>query len=357
MSILTRYILKKYLFHFFIVLLSLELFFVGMDFLQNGKSLPNSANLQLLYLMYNGFFSLILTLPLSLVFGWILTLVILVRNNELVAFSSLGAKKIKIYMPVLITIFSFLIIQFLLQMTPIAYSYEQKNKILDGNYFSNSKSNIFLKYDDNFVYFEKLYPLKKEAENIHIYKLLEDDIVETIIAKKAIFQNDKWYIVDAKIVTKPKEMNFETSKLQIREEKFLNTLEGFKPKILDNVYEPKSNFSIIDAFSAYLLLSKQGVNTDKIRASLYYETIVPFFIIPLIMIIFAYTSFNRRFFNLGTFSSFSIFGTLVIWGLFFMLHKFSSSGVIKPEFSLLIPMFLWFIISLFIYKRRVGFDG
>lgn len=357
MSILTRYILKKYFFHFFIVLISLEIFFVGMDYLQNSKSIPNSANLQLLYLMYNGFFSLLLTLPLSLVFGWILTLVIFVRNNELVAFSSLGAKKIRIYMPVLLTALSFLIIQFLLQMTPIAYSYEQKNKILDGNYFSDSKSDIFLKYDDNFIYFQKLYPLRKEAENIHIYKIADDDIVETIIAKKAIFQNDKWYIVDAKIVKKPKDLNFETSKLEIRYEKFLNTLDGFKPKILDNVYEAKSNFSIVDAFSAFLLLSKQGVNTDKIRASLYYEIVVPFFILPLIMIIFAFTSFNRRFFNLGSFSSFSIFGTIVIWGLFFMLHKFANSGVIKPEFSLLVPMAIWFIISFFIYKRRVGFDG
>ncbi|XPV54362.1 MAG: hypothetical protein ACNI3H_05130 [Halarcobacter ebronensis] len=49
-------------------------------------------------------------------------------------------------------------------------------------------------------------------------------------------------------------MNFETSKLEVRYEKFLNTLEGFKPKILDNVYEEKSNFSIIDAISALYII-------------------------------------------------------------------------------------------------------
>lgn len=352
MSILTKYILKKYLLHFIIVLVALQLFFVGMDFLQNSKDLPNSANLQLLYLMYNSFFTLTLTLPLSLVFAWILTLVIFVRNNELVAFTSLGARRFNIYFPVVLISLIALVALVLFQMTPLAYSYEQKKKILDGNYFTNTKSDIFLKYDDNFIYFKKLYPLKKQAEDIHIYKVKDKDIVETIIAKKAYFQNDKWYIVDAKIVKKPKEMNFETSKLEVRYEKFLNTLDGFKPKILDNVYEEKSSFSILDAISALMLLSKQDVNTDKIRSALYYEIFIPFFILPLIMLIFAYTSHNRRFFNMGSFTSFSIFGTLVVWGVFFMLHKFSNSGVIKPEISLLLPMGLWFVITYFIYKKK-----
>lgn len=352
MSILTKYILRKYILHFIIVLVSLQLFFVGMDFLQNSKSLPNSANLQLLYLMYNSFFTLTLTLPLSLVFGWILTLVVFVRNNELVAFTALGSKRSDIYLPVVFISFFLLLVLVFIQMTPLAYSYEQKKKILDGNYFTNTKTDIFLKYDDNFVYFKKLFPLKKQAEDIHIYRVEDKDIVETIIAKKAYFQNDKWYILDAKIVKKPRDLNFGTSKLEVRYEKFLNTLEGFKPKILDNVYETKSNFSITDAISALVLLSKQDVNTDKIRAAIYYETIIPFFVLPLIMIIFAYTSYNRRYFNIGSFTSFSIFGTLVVWGIFFMLHKFSNSGVIKPEFSLLIPFFVWVIMTYLIYRKK-----
>ncbi len=352
MSILTKYILKKYLLYFTIVLTSLQLFFVGIDFLQNSKGLPDSANLQLLYLMYNSFFTLTLTLPLSLVFGWIVTLVIFVMNNELVAFTAVGAKRFNIYFPVVVISMGLLIVLILIQMTPMAYSYEQKKKILDGNYFSNTKSDIFLKYDDNYIYFEKLLPIKKEAENIHIYKIKDKDILETIIAKKAIFQNDKWYIIDAKVIKKPKEMSFNTSKLEVRYEKFLNTLDGFKPKILDNVYEEKSTFSIIDAISALLLLSKQEVNTDKIRAAIYYELVIPFFILPLIMLIFIFTSYNKRFFNVGTFTSFSIFSTLVVWGLFFMLHKFSNSGVLKPEVSLLAPIAIWFFISYIIYRKK-----
>ncbi len=354
MKILSKYILKKYLINFFIVLASLQLFFVGMDFLQNIKDLPSSANLQLLYLMYNSFFTLTLTLPLSLVFAWIVTLVIFVKNNELVAFIALGAKKASIYLPVILISTILLFSLILLQMTPLAYSYGQKKKILDGNYFANTKTDIFLKYDDNYIYFKKLFPLKKEAQDIHIYKVKDSDITETIIAEKAIFQNDKWYIIDAKIIKKPRKMDFNTSKLEIKHEKFLNTLEGFKPKILDSVYEEKSNFSILDAVSALILLSKQNVNTDKIRAAIYYEIFIPFFILPLILLIFAFTSFNKRFFNTGIFTSFSIFSTLVVWGVFFMLYKFSNSGVLKPEISLVLPILTWFLVSYFTYKRVVN---
>lgn len=109
MSILSKYILKKYLINFIIVLISLELFFVGIDYLQNFKNIPTSANLQLLYILYNSFFTLTLALPLSIVFGWIVTLVLFIKNNEFVAFNALGATRKNIFMPVVIVSISLLI--------------------------------------------------------------------------------------------------------------------------------------------------------------------------------------------------------------------------------------------------------
>ena len=251
--------------NFMIVLISLEIFFVGIDFLQNFKSIPQSANLQLLYLLYNGFFTLTLALPLSIVFGWIITLIVFIRNNEFVAFNALGATNKNIYLPVINISVLLLFLLILLQMTPLAYSSDQKRKILDNQYFTNTKSDIFLKYNDYYVYFKKLYPLEKRAEEIHIFRVDNKDVIETIIAKKAYFQNDKWYVLDAKVITKPKDLDISSSKLNITYEKFLHTLEGFKPKILDSVYENKADLSIYDAISALILLKEQGINTQKIR--------------------------------------------------------------------------------------------
>lgn len=354
MSILTRYILKKYLINFIIVLISLEIFFIGIDFLQNFKNIPQSANLQLLYVLYNAFFTLTLALPLSIVFGWIITLVVFIRNNEFVAFNAIGATNKKIFLPVInISIFLLSLLIFL-QMTPLAYSYDQKKKILDNEYFTNTKSDIFLKYNDYYIYFKKLLPLEKKAEDIHIFRVSGKDVIETIIGEKAYFQNNRWYVLNVKIIEKPKDLNVDSSKLDIRYENFLHTLDGFKPKILDNIYESKSDFSIFDAISAVVLLKEQGINTDKIRSVLYNQLVVPFFVIPLILLIFAYASLNSRFFNIGKFTSISIFGTLIIWGIFFILFKFTNGGVIIPEVSILLPMLFWVLISIYFYNKKIN---
>ena len=354
MSILTKYILKKYLTNFIIVLISLEIFFVGIDFLQNYKSIPQSANLQLLYVLYNGFFTLTLALPLSIIFGWIVTLVVFIRNNEFVAFNALGTTNRNVFLPVINIAILLLSLLIFLQMTPLAYSSDQKKRILDNEYFTNTKNDIFLKYNDYYVYFKKLLPLEKRAENIHIFKVEDKDVIETIVADKAYFQDDKWYVENVKIITKPKDLNIDSSKLDIRYEKYLETLEGFKPKILDNVYESKADFSIMDAISAVILLKSQGINTNKIRAILYNQIVVPFFVLPIILLIYAYSSLNSRFFNLGKFTSFCVFGTLIVWGMFFILYKFTYGGVLIPEFSILLPMILWVLGSLYVYNKKIN---
>ncbi len=353
MNIITKYLLLKYLKYFFIILISLEFFFVGIDLLQNYSELPNSANLQLLYIMYNSFFTFTITLPLSLVFGWIVTITILVKNNELVSFYSLSISKTDILKPIVNISLIITILLISLQATPLAYSSENKNKILNNSYFVNEKSNIFLKYNDYFVYFKKLYPLEKKAEDIHIFKTKNNDVVEIIVAKKAYFQNNRWYVIDTKITNKPAIIDWNDSKLEIRDEKFLYTLEGFEPKIINNVYKGEAQFSIIDAVRTILLLEEQDFNTNKIKTILYSQVVMPFFVIPLIIIIFIFTNPSSRFFNTAAFTSITIFITLTSWGILFLLQKLAFGGILLAEIAIIIPIVILFIITYYIYSKKV----
>jgi len=353
MNIITKYLLLKYLKYFFIILISLEFFFVGIDLLQNYSELPNSANLQLLYIMYNSFFTFTITLPLSLVFGWIVTITILVKNNELVSFYSLSISKTDILKPIINISLIITILLISLQATPLAYSSENKNKILNNSYFVNEKSNIFLKYDDYFVYFKKLYPLEKKAEDIHIFKTQNNDVVEIIVAKKAYFQNNRWYVIDTKITNKPAIIDWNDSKLEIRDEKFLYTLEGFEPKIINNVYKGEAQFSIIDAVRTILLLEEQDFNTNKIKTILYSQVVMPFFVIPLIIIIFIFTNPSSRFFNTAAFTSITIFITLTAWGILFLLQKLAFGGILLAEIAIIIPIVILFVITYYIYSKKV----
>ena len=84
----------------------------------------------------------------------------------------------------------------------------------------NEKSNILLTYNNNFIYFEKLYPFEKKAVNVKIFEKQNDQLVKVIMAKKAYYQNDKWYVLDAKIITKPEKIYWESSKLNVSYELF-----------------------------------------------------------------------------------------------------------------------------------------
>lgn len=353
MTILSKYLLSKYLKYFLIVLLSMELFFIGIDFLQNIDKLPNSANLQLLYIFYNSVFTLTITLPLSLVFGWIITLTMLVKDNELVSFYSLGISQKKILSPIISISVIITLVLISLQATQLAYSYEEKNKILNNKYFVNEQSSIFLKYNEYFVYFKKLYPVEKKAIDIHIFKIKNNDVVETIIAKKAYYQNNKWYTIDNKIIKKPEVIDWDKSKLDITYEKFLYTLEGFEPKIINNVYKANIQFSIIDAIRTIVLLDNQDFNTNKIKAILYSQTLMPFFIIPLIIMIFLFTSTSSRFFNTAAFVSMTIFSTLLIWGIMFLLQKLALGSVLLSEVAIILPLVILFAITKYIYNLKV----
>ena len=353
MKIITKYLLLKYLKYFFIILISLEFFFVGIDLLQNLGKLPNSANLQLLYVIYNAFFTFTITLPLSLVFAWIVTLTVLVRNNELVSFYSLSISKSDILKPILILSAIITLLLIVLQTTPLAYSSQSKNKILDNSYFVNEKTNIFLKYNDYFVYFKRLYPLEKKAEDIHIFKTKNQDVEEIIVAQKAYFQNNRWYVIDAKIITKPEIINWNSSKLKISHEKFLYTLEGFEPKIINNVYKGDTQFSIIDAIRTILLLENQDFNTNKIKTILYGQVFMPFFVLPLIVIIFLLTNPSSRFFNTAWFTTLTIFMTLIIWGVLFLLQKLSLGGIILGEICTIMPLVILFFVTYYIYNKKV----
>jgi len=353
LKIITTYLLKKYIKYFLIILLSLELFFVGIDVLQYFSKLPNSANLQLLYIMYNIFFTLTITLPLSLVFGWIVTLTFLIKDNALVSFYALGVSQKEIMMPILLitTLFTFVLIG--LQSTPLAYSYEQKEKILNNSYFVNEQNNIFLKYNEYFVYFKKLYPIEKKAIDIHIFKTKDNDIVETIIGKKAFYQNNKWYVIDTKITKKPSNINWNSSKLDVTYEKFLYTLEGFEPKIISNVYKGRAQYSVIDAIRTILLLDVQDFNTNKIKSILYSQIVMPFFVLPLIVLIFIYTTPSSRFFSSALFISGMIFLSLSVWGVLFLLQKLALGSVVLAEIAIILPVILFFIIAYILYNKRI----
>ena len=347
-----KYISFHYIKYFVIILAALVLFLVGFDYMGNADSLDISANLLLIYLVYKAFFAIDMLLPLSLIFAMISTKIFLIRSNALVSFYSLGYSRVDILKP-FVVISTIVIIGFIYihSISNFARADEFAKNIRKNAQYLSPTRDLFFIYKDKFVYFSKMLPLQESAENIRVFSFQNSSLKEILVASKARYRNDAWFINDADIITKPDEINFESLGIKVTKQKDLKILEGFRPKMLDQVYEGKVNFTIKDAIDAYMLLKEQKINTDVVKSSLYKIFIYPFFVPSLVVIIFFFVPVSVRFLNVSLFSFGAIISSLMVWALLFALIELSSHKTIPSEAGIIAPVFILFLIALRQWRR------
>lgn len=353
MSLFFRYIGLLYLKYFFFLFVSLECFFVVIDLVKYLDDLPSSANLIVLLLAYDFMYASQFILPLSLVLSQIVLIIALLKSSQWTAFLALGYSKLKIFLPIFTLSFLITFFFIALNATPFAYAKEQIDLIIDQGLLGDYKKNLFVKYDNTYIYFEKIFPLLQSAEGVHIYEFDEeyDFVLRMIESPKAFFNGEEWNLQNVTITNLEDNLQIGQNPLMIQKEATYTTLNGFKPKILENIYEKNGSTSILDAYEAISLFNAQGVNTQKIRGLLYNLIFFPLFS-PLMMICLSnFTPNSNRYTNLGLMTLSMILGILIGWGIFFSFSRLSISGFLQPEFSILLPIFALFLMSLFVLLK------
>ncbi|MDY0233166.1 MAG: LptF/LptG family permease [Sulfurimonas sp.] len=344
--LLFKYISFHYLKFFFVILSALVMFLVGFDYIDNAEALSASANLLLIYLVYKVFFAIDMLLPLSLIFAMISTKIFLIRSNALVSFYSLGYSRIDVLKP-FVVVSTIVIILFISLHSLSSFSRAEefsKNIRKNSAYLSPTKD-LFFTYKDKYIYFSEMLPLQERAEGIRVFTIKDNILKEVIVASTAIYRNDSWFIGNADIITKPDDMSYDSPGIKIKEGEGLNILEGFRPKMLDQVYEGKVNFTIKNAIDALFLLRDQNVNTSAIKGALYKIFIYPFFVPCLVVIIFFFVPISVRFLNVSLFSFGAILATLLFWGILFMLIQLSNNKTIPSEIGVVAPVVILFFIA------------
>ncbi len=351
-KIYQKYISAIFLKNFFIVFFALQFFYLGIDLMQNFKKIPDSANLQILYMLYTFLNAINFTLPVSLVIAMIISKFNIIRTNELVALYALSISKNQVIKPIFFISLLITIFYVLLNFTNFPYSKDFAHNIITNSTLSSNSKNLFLKYFNNYIYINKLDPVEKEAFNIKIFELKNKDLTNIIYAKRAKFVKNIWILQDIDMIKKPN-INQKNAKLQKLHYNTLKMLKGFKPKIIENVYEGNSNFSAIDAMLAIRLFLSQNINIQNIKATLFSLIVFPFFAPLLILILFYYMPISNRFFNLTFASSIFIFISLMTWSILFMLVRMSKNAIINPEIGIILPIIiLSFFASFLYYKNR-----
>lgn len=344
-----RFIGFYYLKYFLIVFLALEGFFLAIDTLKYVDDLPDSANLLILFLFYDGIFALSYTLPISLVLCSILFYMAFLKSSQLTALMALGYSKRQILYPLLLISSLFTLGLIALSSTSFAYAQEYAESIIYQN-TQNVRENLLLKSDNQYIFLRTLYPLlngEARAEGIKIFTLNDEHkLIGYHEAQEAFFENNAWILKDAKSVEIAPILALGESVLKMRVNKEIETLRGFSSKVLETIAQDKPTASVIDALNSLRIAYKQGVSSHKIRGILYGLLIVPFFVPLCIAIIAYYIPSLPRYGNLALISFVSIVAALAIWGLFFSLSQLSVAGLIYPEIGLLLPMGILFIIFL-----------
>lgn len=347
-----RFVGFYYLKYFLIIFLGLEGFFLAIDTLKYVDELPDSANLLILFLFYDGIFALTYTLPISLVLCSIMFYMAFLKNSQLTALMALGYSKRQILAPLLL-ISSLLIMGFIgLNATPFAYAKEYAESIIYQN-TQNIRENLLLKNGNQYIFLRKLYPLfngEARAEGIKVFALDENgNLVSYHEAKEAFFEKNIWVLKKARSVDIAVSPTLGDRALEISLKEELEILKGFSSKVLETIAQDKPIASIVDAFASLKIAKRQNVSSDKIRGILYGLVVIPFFVPLCIAIIAYYIPSLPRYGNLTLISFVSIIAALAIWGMFYSLSQLSVAGLVYPEIGLLLPMgilcavFVWHI--------------
>ncbi len=341
-----RYISLHYIKYFLIILIALVMFMVGFDYMDNADKLSKSANLLLIYLVYKSFFAIETLLPLALVFAMISTKIFLIRSNALVSFYSLGYSRVDILRPFVAVSTSIIVLFIALHSLPSFSRADEFSKNIRNNaqYLSPTRD-LFFTYKGQYVYFSKMLPLQEKAEGIRVFSMKKDSLKEVLVAKEATYRDDYWYIKEADIIIKPDDLSFTSLGIKVKESQGLKILKDFRPKMLDQVYEGKVNFTIMDAIDAMILLDGQNINTNSIKGALYKIFIYPFFVPCLVVIIFFFVPISVRFLNVSLFSFGAILSTLLTWGVLFMLIELANNKTISSEVGVIIPIVILFLIA------------
>lgn len=342
-----KYISYHFLKYFIIILSALILFAVGFEYTATVGELASSVNLLLIFLVYKIFFAIDMLVPISLVLAMISTKVFLIRSNALVSFYSLGYSKVQILNPFIIVSVTIIFIYISLHASSsFARANEFANNIKSNSEYLSPSRDLFFSYKDKYVYFSKLLPLQSKAEGIRIFSVDKGSLKEVIVANSAVYKDEFWHIKNADIITKPNNLGYESLGITLKTDQDLKLLEGFRPKMLDQVYEGKVNFTIGDAIEALLILQDHNVNIQSIKGALYKIFIYPFFAPCLVVIIFFFVPISSRDLNISLFSFGAIIASLMIWGIMFMLSEFAKNKTIPVEIGIIMPVAILFVIAI-----------
>lgn len=344
------YLAKHYFKNLLVILLGLSLLFSAIDYFQHVEKLEKLGAYQLYYIFYKWEEAVTILYPLAIVFAVITTKLMMVKNSNIIILHAFGYDKKKIFAPFLFVAMIIYMLFMFLHTTEFSYAKDKASHLLKNEHNAYQVRNLFFKYNDAFVYVKNLDPIKKKIEDITIFKVEGNQVKYTIKAPYAIYNGLGWDAKEARLKTHIYENGIlQNYRLEYKES--IHTLEGYKPKIIESLYEGKT-LSVIDAYQTWELFSQQNLDSSKIRATMYDKVITPIFAIAMLIILFFKLPIYSRMANISKSIVLAVGSIIIIWGVLFSLNRIGYNGVVLPEYASILPVSLLLIYALYVYHSE-----
>ena len=353
MKLYSRYVGYVYFKYFVILFVALECFYVGIDVLTNLKDFPQSANTALLYIALTAIVAITYTLPLSLIFALIITAFNMIRSNELISFYALGVSKNSLIIPPFIIALLVTLVYIGLNNTPFAYALRFQKNLTNFSQIWSLSNDMFLKFEGKYIYIKELNPGAKAARDVSFFEVKDNALISKSSSQKGIYEDKKWHFSELNTTILPQNFELGETGLEYKNETNVEALRKFDPNTIASVYDSANVYTIAEAIRSIKAFKSQGVNVSGVKANLYNMIFFPLFAPLMVLILYYYLPVTGRFFNLALLSFGFFIATLCIWGVLFVLIRFSLNGVLLPELGIIVPIFAIFLFALYlVFKHR-----
>ena len=330
----------------FIMVLAVDLLFTMADLIIN-KGVPFFAMLKLL--VYKMPSLLVMTFPVSTLFGTSMALGRLSKDNEITALRTSGITMFRIAAPILVVGLLVSLLSFYTNEKIVPYANHISTNIIRQVIYKQPlpevKENVFFKDAQNRYYYAKRVDMKnKSMESLMVYEITDEKYPRMILADTAVFSGKVWELKKGVIHKYDAlgflnyEAAFDSMKLAVTDE-VLNFSDQKSPTDMNR----KELTDMIN------VLGKGGVSTANLLTELYMR-----YSIPLTCFVFALVGVP---FSLPSPRSGRTWGLVVTIVFMFTFYVFASvfrslgkGGILPPAVAAFTPQVTFSVIgAVFLY--------
>ncbi|MEF3254570.1 MAG: LptF/LptG family permease [Deferribacterales bacterium] len=351
MSLFQRYLLKIFIKNYLIIQCFIYIIYMFFLFFTHSKFVAKygaSLNDILMYDIIKSPIFIYQTLPVSFIVAIVGTFVILLKNNELTAFLSLGGSVFKLirsltFIAILFTVIIFIISDYVVpyvQMKGETYKaiYIEKR----DNYQIKSISNLWFKDEDDFIKISNIDLIDKKLYDIKIYKLNSYGNVEKLIyIDTAIFkEGKKWEYKIFKSVDLS-----DVPKVVNNMDNVTMENDTFTKLVKHSIAVPPKQLPMKELRRVIRFYKSKGLTYSNYAIFYYNKISYGFIPITLMLLILPFTIDISRNFSYIKVATNGILVLLGFWIFMSVMLSLGKSGVLNPFIANFSPHFFGLILA------------